>query len=74
MQQMITAIFEGGMLKPDQRLDLPEHAHVRLIVETLENTPAAAQDALRELDRLCDESPICSTSPRLTRDQLHERR
>jgi predicted DNA-binding antitoxin AbrB/MazE fold protein len=73
MHQMITAIFENGMLKPDQRLDLPEQAHVRLIVDTLDGLPFAAQGALAALDRLCEESPICSTGPRLTRDQLHER-
>lgn len=73
MQQMITAVFEGGMLKPDQTLDLPEHAHVRLIIESLESSPSTAQDAMEEFDRLCEESPIYPTGPRLTRDQLHER-
>ena len=66
MQQMITAVFEGGMLKPDERVNLAEHAHVRVIVESLETLPATVQDALGELDRLCEESPICSTGPRLT--------
>ena len=33
--QTITAIFEDGVLKPTQPLDLPAHAEVRLTIEVL---------------------------------------
>ncbi len=31
----IDAVYEGGLLRPLQPLSLPEHAHVRISVETL---------------------------------------
>jgi predicted DNA-binding antitoxin AbrB/MazE fold protein len=71
MSQFVTATFEDGVLKPHANLDLAVGTEVRLIV-----TPCVAndgEDALDELDRLCDQEPIHAGGERLTRDQLHER-
>ena len=73
MSQIITATFEGGILKPDQQLDLPAHARVRLIVEPLDLSSESAQEAWNELEQLCEEAPIDSAGKLMTRDQLHER-
>lgn len=70
MSQLITATFNDGVLKPDERLELLAGAKVRLLVMPI---PEGSDIGLDELDHLCDEDPIDSGGARLTRDQLHER-
>jgi predicted DNA-binding antitoxin AbrB/MazE fold protein len=72
----ITAIFENGVLKPTQPLDLPDHAQVRLTVEQLDldEQTRRNQETLAALEFLWKNVSICSKEPHLTRDQLHERR
>ena len=74
MSHVITATFVDGVLKPEQELDLASGTKVRLILELWDDVSARQQDACDELDRLCDECPVDSGGPHLTRDQLHERR
>jgi hypothetical protein len=73
MTTQITATVVGGMLKPDQSLQLAEQTRVNLtiepIVETLE--PAEAWEALKAWIR---QNPLHGLGRRLTRDELHERR
>ena len=42
MPTAVEAIYEDGVLRPLQPLFLPEHAHVRLSVETLPDDPERA--------------------------------
>lgn len=35
MTKTITAVFENGVLKPTEKLDLPEHAKVELLLTDL---------------------------------------
>ena len=74
MDQIVTATFDHGVLKPDTPLDLPANARVRLTIERLQPEAGEPLDALDALDQLCDEYPIDSEGNILTRDQLHERR
>jgi len=72
MVHTITPIFEDGVLKPAQPLDLPKHPQVRLTVEPL-GTGLTTDEILAALDdlvRLANPHP----GPHLTRDELHERR
>lgn len=73
MSQVIAATFEDGVLKPEQILALVPGTRVRLIVESWDAAKAQSAFAGDELDKLCDEIPIESQEPALTRDQLHER-
>jgi len=73
MNQVITATFENGVLRPDQPLGLPSGVRVRVLVEPLQ-TPGERQEAWEEFDRLCEEISVNSGGARMTRDQLHERR
>jgi predicted DNA-binding antitoxin AbrB/MazE fold protein len=41
MNQMITAIYENGVLRPLTPLDLPDHTEVRIQVETTPEHPEA---------------------------------
>ena len=71
MSQIITATFDGNVFKPDIPITLPERTRVRLVVEPIDAEEKT--NFLKEFDELCDEHPIYSTEPYLTRDQLHER-
>jgi predicted DNA-binding antitoxin AbrB/MazE fold protein len=73
MNQLINAVYENGVLKPEKPLNLPEGTRVQVYVES--PPPATDMDcAWEEWDRLCDEIRLDANVPRLTRDQLHERR
>ena len=74
MTGVITATYENDVFKPERDLGLTPGTKVRLLVAPWEEGRNAEQDAFAEWERLCDESPIASTEPHLTRDQLHERR
>ena len=72
MAQVVTATFEDGILKPDQPLDLPAQARVRLVVEVLEE--ATARDAVwEEFEQIMDEMTIDSGGPIPTREELYDR-
>jgi predicted DNA-binding antitoxin AbrB/MazE fold protein len=73
MSQVITATFNNGVLKPEQDLGLAPGTRVRLKVDVCADESAPCQEADDELDKLCDEFPIVTDEPRLTRDRLHER-
>lgn len=77
MTRTITAIFEDGVLKPTQPLDLPEHAQVRLTIEELKSDFQKEWDANKEKRLAALENLLRLAKPmgeHLTRDQLHERR
>ena len=42
MTVAVEAIYEDGLLRPLQPLALPEHAHVRISVETMDTDPERA--------------------------------
>jgi predicted DNA-binding antitoxin AbrB/MazE fold protein len=67
------ATFEDGLLKPDQALDLPPHARVRLTIEQIQPDRTSRIAASEAFERLCRENSMSFGEPRLTRDQLHDR-
>jgi predicted DNA-binding antitoxin AbrB/MazE fold protein len=71
MTQIINATFEGGVFKPVQPLDLPEHSQVTLTVAPLATDEEITQK-LAALKAMWNNTR--PHSKRLTRDQLHERR
>lgn len=73
MSQTILATFEDGVFRPEQRLDLPPHTRVRLIVDLVAEETALAHEAWNELEELWQEASVDSGGQRLARDQLHER-
>jgi hypothetical protein len=71
----ITATVVGGMLKPDEALQLAEQTRVKLTIEPLEVwSPEKARAAWESLQARLKEHPIDSGGVRYTRDELHERR
>ena len=73
MAQIIMATFENGILRPDEPLNLPAQARVRLTLEPLAEGLEVGR-AWLELEQLWDEAMVDSGGQRFTRDQLHERR
>ena len=74
MNQVITATIEDGVLKPDQEIAFAAGTKVRVTIEPCDDEPGHINPACDELDTLCEEFPVESHEPMLTRDQLHERR
>ncbi len=72
MNQIVTATFENGLLKPHEPLNLSPGSKVRLIVEPLGEAEAAERD-WQELEKLWEETSVDSGGQRMTRDELHER-
>jgi predicted DNA-binding antitoxin AbrB/MazE fold protein len=73
MNQLISAVYENGVLLPDQPLDLPNGTRMRILLEPLESSDDLDR-AWEEWDQLCDEVRLDASATRLTREQLHERR
>lgn len=68
----ITATYTNGVLKPDQRLDLPEGARVRAVILPTIDLEAAEQ-ALATIKRIRDSGVFRSGGRKFTRDEMHER-
>jgi len=73
MVQVLAAIFENGVFKPDALPALSENTRVRLVVETVDSDPTLQQKSWDILSRLWNSSRFDSGGDRLNRDQLHER-
>ena len=75
MTTQITATVVGGMLKPDESLQLAEQTRVKLTIEPIEEwSQEKAQTAWEELKAMLKEHPLHLGGERYTRDELHERR
>jgi hypothetical protein len=67
------ATVVNGMLKPDERLALPEQTRVSVSIEPVEER-LEAKGAWASLRAWIRANPLHGLGPRLTRDELHERR
>jgi predicted DNA-binding antitoxin AbrB/MazE fold protein len=75
MVQVLSATFQDGVFKPDERPALRNSSRVRLLVEPLNGDDLAKRDeSWAILQRLWDTSTFNSRGDRVTREQLHERR
>ncbi len=74
MEQIVTATFEDGVLKPDVPIALPPRTRVRLTLQPLPSPGPTDELSWDNLEKLWDEVTIDSAGVRPTRDQLHERR
>jgi len=83
MSVRLKAIYRDGAFVPltnGEKLNVPENTEVELTVHNPYVVPATAksdeerQRALRELFASWDAHPLRPDAPRLTRDEMHERR
>lgn len=72
----IEAIYDDGVFRPLDPVNLPAHERVRITFESMgpETTAESRQSALRRFRELCLGSGFRSTGPYPTREELHERR
>lgn len=70
----ISLTYTNGVLKPDQRLSLPEGARVRASIRPEPIDLTAAERAMDEIRRISESGAFRSGGRKLTRDQMHERR
>jgi predicted DNA-binding antitoxin AbrB/MazE fold protein len=71
--QTITATFEDGVLKPNQPLNLPAHAEVRVTIELLPTPPltvGALNAFLRSLPPLGDDAKEFEKDVRAVRTEF----
>ena len=83
MSVRLRAIYKDGAFVPvpnGEKLDVRENAEVELTVHDPYIVPATAKSdeererAVRELIESWEQHPLKGNPPRLTRDELHERR
>jgi predicted DNA-binding antitoxin AbrB/MazE fold protein len=76
MTTTVTATFENGVLRPDQALPLAEHERVTLTIQPIDEgwSEEKAQAAWEEFKEWIKRKPLHGLGPRMTRDELHERR
>ena len=82
MSLRLKAIYKDGAFVPitnGEKLNVSENAEVEITVHDLSSLPTATNDedrerALRELFASWDAHPLRADAPRLTRDEMHERR
>lgn len=80
MSSRIDAVFEGGVFRPLEPVNIPEGEYVALTISDPLTVPPVVTDAteqrrlLQELAREMKQHPLSEDAPRLTREQLHERR
>ena len=70
MTTQVSATVVGGLLRPDQKLELADETRVNLTIEPLVE-PA---EAWRSLKAWIQQNPVHGLGRRLSRDELHERR
>jgi len=75
MRSDIRAVYEGGVLRPDAPLDLPEHSRLRIAITVIEeeDEPTAAHRALQEIVSISESGAIRVGAPYPSREELHER-
>ena len=80
MNHKIRATFQGGTFVPHQPCELPEGADVDLWIEGPTVLPPEVTDPhekarlLSELVESIRQHPLAADAPRLTREELHDRR
>lgn len=75
MSQVVTAVYEDGVLKPAEPLDLAPHTTVQLTIELIDSWETSRQKRVAALEAFLRQArPIQSPETHLTRDELHERR
>lgn len=69
----LSVIVDNGVLRPEGKMDLPEHTRLVIVIRRVETTPegeAAGRAALHEIRQ---RGSILLGGWRPTREELHER-
>lgn len=74
LDQDIPFLYEGGVLKPEGRVDLPEGARGIARIHSDSWNAEIGRRAMDEIRRISDSGAFNSGGTKLTRDQMHEHR
>jgi len=78
MSERLRAVYREGVFVPQVLCDLPEDSLVDLIVERIlppeVNDPEKRKQLLAALIERMRQNPLPDGAPRLTREELHDRR
>ena len=72
MKTELMATIVGGMLKPDEVLEIPEQTRVKLTIETI-GAESDAVAAWKRIQARLEKSPVHGGGKRFIRDELYER-
>lgn len=74
LSEDITAVYEDGVFKPDERCDLPDRTRVRIRLQMIEVSPEEAAKAQHAIETIRRSGALRTTGWKFNRDELHERR
>lgn len=74
MSDKAVGTIQGGGIRLDKPLNLPDATRVELTVKPIDRKQGGWDDFIDELEQLGREQPIGSGGIRYSRDDLHERR
>ncbi|HYE61779.1 MAG TPA: antitoxin AF2212-like protein [Phycisphaerales bacterium] len=69
----ISFTYTNGVLRPDEKLNLPEGARVRATVHVEEGHKRTKAEIMAEIRRLGDSGAFKYPGRTITRDEMHER-
>jgi hypothetical protein len=69
----LAVVVEGGLLRPEKKLNYPDHTRLVIRVERVETTPEAAQEAQRIIEEIGASGQVHLDGWHPTRDEMHER-
>jgi len=70
----VSVLYEGGVLKPDRDLDLPDHTRLIIAIRRVETTPESELRGRRSLHEIRESGCIQLRAWYPSREELHERR
>ena len=88
MLEVVEAVYKNGAFVPEKAFDFPEGARVKIVIDTVVQTPETKsniqepaitdpeerKEVLEKLFKSFDENPIPPDAPRkFTREELYER-
>jgi hypothetical protein len=69
----LAVVVEGGMLRPENKLNFPEHTRLVITIRRVETTPEAEAEARRALHEIRERGELRLGGWHPTRDEMHER-
>jgi len=69
----LAVVYERGVLRPEERLDLPERTRLIIAVRRVETTPESESHGRQRLHEIRRRGDIRLAGWRPTRAELHER-
>lgn len=77
MSATVTAVYEDGVFRPGSPCDLPEGSRVVLSIQEEPEKLLSDEEKKRLIEEMIERwkrNPLPADAPRLTRDEMHERR